>query len=322
MSGWRWMKPKRFIIFILSVILFFYECAILLHISSVSHYLFWHSLTIVILAMNVYWSYRLKEELLYFFLLLVSALMAGPLGIGSFLLMAILRPIFSLSASSNIFWFEVLFPQQNISSFERIIERINSLWDDYDRQGEVTPFQNVFSRGSLFDKQKVLDMITENFDASYAPILKEALKDHQNLIRVQAAAIVAKINTDFEDELKKVEKLHIKFPNNREILLQLAEHMDEFVFTGVLDELRNKEIASLAVRYYRDYLKFEPDNLSVWLGVARLLFYQKDYESFVAWYKNRSNKFGSMPKILHSWKVESLYHLRGVDEFKMELENL
>jgi len=316
------MNGKDFITVILAIILFFFECAILFNITSVAEYLFLHTLTIIILSANTYWIYHKNENLLYPLFLLATGLIAGPFGLASFLLMIILRPFYALFASPMNIWFEGLFPEQNLSLFEKIIERIKSHWDDYGRQGETTPFQNLFTYGTLADKQKVLDAIIENFDPSYSSILKEALQDRQNVVRIQAAAIITKLNTDFEEGLKKLEKIHHDDPKDKANLLLLAEYLDSSAYAGILNEFREKEVASLAVRYYRNYLQTAPDDLNVWLAVARLLFYQKDYESFIQWYDEGKSKFKFLPKILISWSLDALYKLKNYDAFTSQLRKL
>lgn len=316
------MNAYDLISIVLAFILFCFECFILYNISSVIQFLAWHSITLLILVAFLYWVYRQKENLLYPLLLLVSALGAGPFGLGAFFLMAILRPVFSLFASSTALWFEGLFPEKNLPLFEEITQRIKSHWDDYSHQSETSSFPNLFTYGSLSDKQKVLDAIIENFQPSYSLILKEALKDPENVVRIQAAAIITKINTDFENKMKRLEKLHLESPKDLDILLQLAEHTDAYAFSGILSDLEQSEAASLAVRYYRRFLQSKPDNFNVWLAVGRLLFYQKDYESFIAWFEEGKQKFGSLPTILNLWYLESLYKLERLDQFTNQLREV
>ena len=245
------MNAYDLISIVLAFILFCFECFILYNISSVIQFLAWHSITLLILVAFLYWVYRQKENLLYPLLLLVSALGAGPFGLGAFFLMAILRPVFSLFASSTALWFEGLFPEKNLPLFEEITQRIKSRWDDYSHQSETSSFPNLFTYGSLSDKQKVLDAIIENFQPSYSLILKEALKDPENVVRIQAAAIITKINTDFENKMKRLEKLHLESPKDLDILLQLAEHLGDATqnILGPLARLLHSEIKSMWAYY-------------------------------------------------------------------------
>ncbi len=301
----------------LAFILFCFEVFILWLISGTTQYLILHTITILILGAYIYLFYGTKYDLLYPLLLFILALGAGPFGLGTFILIALFRPIFALFASSAAVWFEGLYPEQQLTLFEKIIHRIRSRWDDYSQPSETSSFQNLFTYGQLSDKQKVLDAIIENFDPSYSPILKEALDDRYNVVRIQAAAIITKIDMDYDIKLKKLERLHEEFPQNADILLQLAEHADGYFFVGILDEMRQKEIASLAVKHYQNYLHLNPDNINVWLAISRLLFYQKDYQSFIDWYEKGKQKFNVLPSILHSWYLESFYKL--ADEVSVQM---
>jgi len=313
------MNFNKVILVILAIVFFCFESITLFDISTVFQYYVVHFFVICTLTAYVYRIYRKKENLLYPLLLLVSALIAGPFGLGAFLLMLLLRPIYALFASPASVWFEGLFPEQRVTLFEKVVERIRSRWDDYSRSGESSSFQNLFTYGTLSDKQKVLDAIIENFDPSYSPILKEALQDRQNVVRIQAAAIITKIDFDFANELKRLQKIHEEFPKDDKILLKLANHASSYALVGILDPLRQNEVSSLAVKYYREALQHNPEDLNAWIAIARLLFYQKDYESMVTWYEEGKKNYQFLPEITQSWYLESLYNLKRLEALNTEL---
>lgn len=309
------MKLRDLLTIVLAFILLCFEIFLVLSLSSLAAFFAWHLLVILILIMYVSFAYRHQGNLLYPLLLLVLTLCAGPFGLGTFLLTALLEPLFSLFATQKNTWLESLFPKTNITPFEEIIQRIGSRWDDYGHLNEASSFKNLFTYGSLLDKQTVLDTIATDFDPQYAPLLKEALNDSQNAVRIQAAAISTKIDNDFDKELKKLQKLHQESQDDLNTLLRLAEHTEAYTFAGVLDDLRQKEIAAIAVKYYRAYFQVNPESKNIWLAIGRLLFYQKDYADFILWYREGKKKFKILPTILHSWYLESLYKLGRYDEF-------
>lgn len=73
--------------------------------------------------------------------------------------------------------------------------------------------------GSLDQKQGVLDVIAQNFNPALAPILRSALEDRENLVRVHAASIIAKIDRDFELRKKSWKLSLLKSPKNLPIFL-------------------------------------------------------------------------------------------------------
>lgn len=187
------MLGSAWIAFILALILFCFECLLLIDLPSVREYLVYHCITTLILAIYLYSCYLAETNLLFPLLLFITGLASGPFGLGAFLLTVLLRPIYSLFASTSSVWFEGLFPEADLTLLDRIIERISSRWDDYQRQEATSSFEDLLIYGSLEDKQKVLDAIVENFDPSYSPILRQAMQDSQNLVRIQAAALSLKL---------------------------------------------------------------------------------------------------------------------------------
>lgn len=304
------------ITFLLGIILFIFESLLLYKISSVQAYFMGHLLTIFILSVYAYGFYRKKGDLLYPLLLLIFGCAAGPFGLGSFLVLFILHPLFSCFSTSSEIWLEGLFPKKDLSQFEQIIQRIKSQWDNYTHLSEASSFHNFFTFGSISDKQMILDVITEDFDPSFSPILKQALGDRHNVVRIQAAAIVTKIDIDFDSELKRLQKMHLKTPKDEKILMLLAEHADAYSSLGTLDDLRQQEISSLAIKYYQAL----PDTQKTWLALGRLYFREKNYTAFVDWYEESRKRMSSIPSILHSWYLESLYTLKHYDKFANEVK--
>jgi polysaccharide biosynthesis protein PelE len=303
------MNIKDLKTIILALILFCCEFLLLYTMTSLTEFFVWHLLVLLILTAYVYFIYRREENLLYPLILLALTLGAGPFGLGAFLLVVIFYPLFSYFATPESIWFEGLFPKPSQTLFERIIQRIGSRWNDYNKLHEASSFKNLFTYGSLLDKQMVLDAIIEDFDPQYSPLLNLALQDPQNAVRIQAAAIVTKIEYDFDNELYRMQNLHQEFPDDLGFLLQLAKHADGYASLGILNVLRQEEMASLAIQYYRDYFKAKPDNKNIWLDIGRLLFYKKDYAAYFAWYEEGEKRFGSLPTIYHSWYLESEYSL-------------
>lgn len=314
------MSVKDLITIVLAFILFFFEIFLLTRLSGVGVFFAWHLLVIIILLSYAYITFRLKDDLLYPLLLLAFTIFAGPFGLGTFILTVFLKPLFALFATPQKIWLEGLFPKASTTLFDKITQRIRSRWDDYSHLHEASSFENVFTFGSLSDKQAVLDVISTDFHPQYSPLLKEALKDSHNPVLIQAAAITTKIDYDFHEILKKLEKVHQRSPDNLEVILKLAEHADAYASLGILDNLRRKEMAALAIKYYRLYYKSHPDNKNIWLSIGHLLFFQKDYAAFITWYKEGQKKFGVLPSILHSWFLESLYKLGLHDEFLVSLK--
>lgn len=315
------MQISNLITILVAALVFSCETLLLLNLSNLNFFLVAHFLIILFLIIYLSLINYFKGPLLAPLLLLILTIGAGPFGAGTFILTALLQSVFGLFATPEKIWIEGLFPQSDIKPFEEIIQRIRSRWDDYSHLNEASSFTNLFTFGSLLDKQKVLDVIATDFDPQYAPLLRAALKDSQNAVRIQAAAITTKIDYDFSNAVKKLEKKHEESPHDLTTLLHLAELLQAYALAGILDHFRQKEINALALHYYRVYFQTVPEkNKNIWLTIARLLFYQKEYVEFIAWYHQGKEIFGPLPTIVDSWYLESLQKLGHYDEFFAHLK--
>ena len=271
----------------------------------------------ILLILLVFFTRRTfvqKKDLTFPLLLLLLSLGSGVLGLACFLLTALFFAIFARFATPVNVWFEGLFPEHLQSAFMVIYQRIKSGWDDYGSLNEVAAFQDIFTFGKLSQKQAVLDAIVKEFNPIYAPILRLALKDPNNTVRIQASAIVSKIDADFEKHLIHLNAVYREDPENPKIILNLAEHYDNYSSLGIIDSIRKKEATYLAINYYNDYLNRYPDSRQIHFAIGRLLFEIGDYEGFITWYEDYRHKFMGVPDIVQAWYLESLYLLKRFDE--------
>jgi tetratricopeptide (TPR) repeat protein len=269
-----------------------------------------HCAVIVLLGFFLYISYKQKDDLRYPLLLLLAAFGMGPLGVAGMFIFMLLRPLFSLAAAPFSKWFRDLFPEHG-NIFINVFQRIRAGWDDYSKPSEIIPFYDFFNYGSLMQKQAVLDQVVEHYKPEYSPILRKALKDPQNVIRIQAAAIQAKIDHDFEVRLKEIERE--RYLNVPETTLQLAKHYDYFAFLHVFDSMREQDCQQQAVRYYREYLKKRPEDQKAWLAIGRLLVRKKAYAEVSKWFEAFKSKFENIDVNAYPWYLEALYQTKDYD---------
>lgn len=311
-------KSGNLISIIAAILAFIAESAILflfLYLDiHVVFFLVLHLIVLLFLLLLVRFIFQRGEDLNYPLLLLVAVFGTGPFGAAGFLVFAALRPIYSYFSTPASVWFEGLFPEHQQSQFSTIYQRITSGWDDYSQLSEISSFQDLFNYGTLSQKQTVLDAIVKDFDPIYAPILKRALDDPHNTVRIQAAAIVAKIDLDFDEQLKKNMRAYSETPDDPDVILKLAQHYDSFTSSGIMDAMREKEIGERAIYYYREYLKINPDDRNIWFTVGRLIFHDKNYSGYLSWFKEYRTKFGEPARIAQTWYQESLYRLHKYEE--------
>lgn len=63
-------------------------------------------------------------------------------------------------------------------------------------------FEDVIANGSLVERQAVLGLIARKFHVDYAPALQLALRSEEPVVRVQAAAVVARVRATLKQDIK------------------------------------------------------------------------------------------------------------------------
>jgi tetratricopeptide (TPR) repeat protein len=290
----------------------------LVGVLPVAFFLVVHVAILVGLVFFVRMSHKLKEDLRYPLILLASMLGTGPFGLAVFLLVALLRPPLSIFTIPPEKWFEGLFPEEPATDFTKIFQRVKAGWDDYNQLGEVTSFKEIFTYGNLIQKQAVLDVIVKDYHPNYASTLLMALEDSNNAVRIQAAAIVSKIEIDYDVKLQALVAKRKDHPNDEELLLKLATHSDEYFHVGFINSLRQKELGKMALGYYQEYLQKHPRDARVCFAIGRLLFDMKEYKKFLEWFDEYKGIFRNIPDIVSAWYQQSLYMEHQFSQLSME----
>jgi polysaccharide biosynthesis protein PelE len=272
--------------------------------------------TAVILLLGLILSYAIKKNWdLRFILLLAFGIAAfGPFGSLAFFSCMLFYTIYKRLSTPFEKWYAALFPDMELTPASRIYERIVSGWDDYKTQREVISFQDIMRVGSMEQKQTALEMIIQNFNPLLAPILKSALDDPNNQVRVQAASIVAKIDRDFEEKKIFLLRSLEQNPEQPQKLLGLAEHLDAYAFAGILDMIREKEYREMAVEYYKKYVELKPEDHQAWMALGRLLNRINAFDQVMEWFEERLQNSKFIPASGFAWYWEALYMLRSFNK--------
>lgn len=155
-----------------------------------------------------------------------------------------------------------------------------------------------------------MDAIVKDFDPIYVPLLKLAADDKENTLRMQAAAIIAKINQDFENKLKKLNREAAAKKKSSAVDLKFAQLFDAHAYSGLLSPYLAHESQMKALSYYTHYLNACPGDGATWLAKGRLLFRLQHYSEAVALFADYEQRFGPLPFNALGWYLETLYHLK------------
>ncbi len=315
---WSWEFALAALLwFIVEIVIFIFanHTPYFLPLYLVSYVLF--SLTFIVWFII---QKRRNEDLAIPSLAMIAVLIFGPFGPLGICILVITYRIMLHYAVSFETWYSNLFPQIRGYATEAF-ERIELGWDQYEREYYVFPFRDVFDFGSLSQKQAVLDTIAMNFKPRFISLLRDALKDKSNAIRIQAAAIAAKVDFDFEKQLKGLRIQVRKQPGEAAPLLELAQHLDQYTFSGVLDKVREGQNRQEAIDIYTQYLNLKPDDESSWMALGRLLFKSQNPEKAAQVFK----KYLEIGKKPHPsaviWYLESLFILQKFDELENQMQH-
>lgn len=254
-------------------------------------------------------------------LMMIATAATGAIGAAGTLLTAI-RCAFYVRFRQNFEeWYNSIFPASYNTLPEDIVEKLELGEDENPLDYSVIPFLDVMEIGNEAQKREALSKMTANFNPRFAAAFKKALTDENSGIRVQAATAVSRIENTFHEKLLKIINAHREFPKNLVIKKGLAEHYDNYAFTGLLDEERERINREKAREKYLEYLQSRPDDMDVRLKVGRLLIRAERYDQAAEWFKHSLDE-GYATDAIKVWYMECLFHTRRYEELRAAAASL
>jgi hypothetical protein len=211
-------------------------------------------------------------------LLGLSAAAFGPLGPAGALMAMALERYHARRAVSIEAWHQTLFPTAEVDERAELWRRVGQRASDRAGDPQVTPFLDVLAYGSVQQRQAVIGIIVQHFRPAFAPALKAALRDEHNVVRVQAATAIARLEQEFLERTLDVEAAVRRSPEDAQAILALATHYDEQAFAGLFDSAREEECRVKAADGYERYLRQRPDDHAVELRLARSLLRRRLFD--------------------------------------------
>lgn len=203
-------------------------------------------------------------------LLWMMTTVCGPLGAGGVVLAIVLERVHAAQRASLEEWHEMLFPENVADEQAELWRRIGQRASDRPADQPVTPFLDVLAFGSVSQRQAVVAIIAQQFRPAFAPALKAALLDEHNVVRVQAATAIARLEQEFLERTLELQGALGDGADDPAAHLALATHYDDQAFNGLLDPARQEECRDKAIDGYKWYLTRRPDDKPVELRLARL----------------------------------------------------
>ena len=204
-------------------------------------------------------------------------------------------------------WYRELFPERGRRIYERIYDELMLTRRQRESRGQVVPFADVINYGSREQKQLAISMMSRHFEPPFAPVLKRALEDSDNSVRIQAATAITNLEGRFSDRSMELEARIARDASPRHVI-EFARHLDRYAFSGLLDADRTGRVRARAIALYRDYLDEEPDDLFARIAVGRLLLRTGNEQGARDWLLAARARHGPHPS-LDNWLLEAHYAL-------------
>ncbi len=225
---------------------------------------------LLVAAVGVWACRPARRSTRYSGLLWLATAAFGPLGAGGVLLAIGLHRHYAQRATGIDEWHAMLFPPTRIDERADLWRRIGQRASDLSGEQPVTPFLDVLAFGSVTQRQSVIAIIVQQFHPAFAPALKAALRDEHNVIRVQAATAIARLENEFLERTMTREAAVRESPDSPAAILALATHYDDQAFAGLLDATREQDCRVRAADGYTRYLQRHPDDHAARFRLARL----------------------------------------------------
>ncbi|MBF0145429.1 MAG: cyclic nucleotide-binding domain-containing protein [Magnetococcales bacterium] len=243
----------------------------------------------------------------FFFLLPLAVGMLGFIGILGILLSLGLFLEYRKTATSFEEWYASLFPEDSVNAAMELMERLESRGEE--THAALTPFMDLLAYGSQEQKQTMIARMSRHFKPAFAPVLREAVNNPDNSVRVQAATAISHVENRFMKDTMKLEQQRASHDRDWSFLLKVARHYDDFAFTGLLDPVREGENRQKAIAGYRACLAVRPDDHEVQTALGRTLVRSGALEEAAEFF-DAILRQGQTSHRMVLWSMETLYKLQ------------
>ena len=201
----------------------------------------------------------------------VTTAVSGPIGAGLSALLGLYLRYRKLETELLANWYDRISGYKDQDAVLELHERIQAGRTLNPFVDARARFAAILRSGPLDEKQRVLSIITQKYHPGFAGLLQLALRNQDPPIRVQAAAVAAR--------LKENERVKIRIVmagsdavswEAFEQRLDLVDKITASLDTGLLDEQDAAAGRTLAGRICREVIDHDPANSRAYLQLAHL----------------------------------------------------
>lgn len=251
-------------------------------------------------------AHQNKKAILHFLLAIFTAFL-GPVGTAGFFLTSVFYFLFNISPIPVQEYFKTLFPVLKKNEVEKMFDQMACGHTERFEQNSVVPFIDILRYGNQRQKQAMIVLLINNFHAKFASVLKEALNDKDNSIKVLAAMGMTQIENSFTErgmEIGGGMEDPEKIPPD--VFKSLGLHLDEYAYSGILDETQRRNFQERSIHAYEKYLSNCPHDHEIGTKLGRALLRTGRYEESAKRFEEAMHHGGQSVNLL-TWELECLY---------------
>ena len=240
---------------------------------SVNKVLILHSIILIFLFIILLISYLLKTSVKLYAFILIETTVAGPLG--AFIsIISMLVYLFIIGQREFIqIKFKKLHPDRYLTISEKIFNRV--MWDKPVEDIKTEPFEDILLYGIIKEKQNALIKIKKYFNPEFARFLLIAVNDKDNSIRVQAAAIIASIESDITSRIHELEEKINNGTTSKQSFLSFLKLYLDYAESGILDLDKKSKTLNLIIKritkdIYNSSDEENSNNLNLLIYLAKI----------------------------------------------------
>ncbi|MBF0604965.1 MAG: cyclic nucleotide-binding domain-containing protein [Nitrospirae bacterium] len=279
------------------------------------HLIGWHS---VLALMLFFWAWYRGRNISspclngFYYLLPLATGMMGFVGIIGVMLAFGLFWEYRKTATSFDEWYESLFPADFIHASTELMLRI----EGQGAHAALTPFMDILAYGTQEQKQTMIAKMSRHFKPAFAPVLREAVNNADNAVRVQAATAISHVENSFMRRTMALEQQREHHPDDMELVLTVARHYDDFAFTGLLDPVREGENRQKAIAGYRACLAGRPGDHGLAIALGRTLVRSGELVEAAEFFE-ATLRHGEATHQMVLWAMETLFKLKRFDQLEV-----
>lgn len=248
----------------------------------------------------------------------ISTTIMGPFGALGTLLSFVAWLLSPHSRGDADDWYDLLFPEWEHTPEELIYQDVRmkkrSIMNNLDT--DVAPLSDVFENGTIDERVEVIAYLARNYRPHFNDALKKALNNDEPAIRVQAAAIAARVESEHREEIDKLEKQVKAKPDDQKAQEGLASAYDRYALSGMLADVTAYDVRDKALQIYRRLHESDPNDSAYRLALIRLYLRNDEPANALALIDYQAMGVENIPLKLLPWAIDAFYQTARFDELR------